>query len=99
MEVFGLRPALIKLANDTTLNWIISWDLKMILKNKQTYETLNIEYCKFLELFKKEIQDTFESYRQTQLKKYSYTFQDDSSIEYNFYFELQWNFNHFGTNP
>lgn len=68
----------------------------MILKNKQTHETLNIEYWKFRELFKKEIQEALESYRQTQLKKYPYKFQDKNSIEYNFYFELQWNFNHFG---
>jgi len=71
----------------------------MILQNKQTHKKLNLEYWKFRELFKKEIQAAFESYRQTQLKKYPYKFQDDNSIEYNFYFELQWNFNNFGMSP
>ena len=41
-------------------------------------------------------QDAFESYRKTQLNKYSWNFKDDNSLEFNFYFELQWNFNHFG---
>jgi len=71
----------------------------MILQNKQTHEKLNIEYRKFRELFEKEIQAAFESYRQTQLRKYPYKFQDDNSTECNFYFELQWNYNNFGMSP
>ena len=54
----------------------------MILKNKLTKETLDIPYSEFRTRFAKEIQDAFESYRKTQLN--------------NFYFELLWNFNHFG---
>lgn len=70
----------------------------MILKNKLTHETLEITYYefKFKKRFAKEIQDAFESYRKTQLNKYSYNFKDDNSMEFNFYFELHWNFNHFG---
>jgi hypothetical protein len=68
----------------------------MILKNKLTRETLNIPYFEFRKKFAKEIRDAFDSYRQTQLNKYSYNFKDDNSLEFNFYFELQWNFNHFG---
>ena len=68
----------------------------MILKNKLTKETLNITYSEFRKNFAKEIQDAFESYRKTQLNKYSYNFRDDNSMEFNFYFDLQWNFNHFG---
>lgn len=68
----------------------------MILKNKLTCETLEITYPEFRKRFTKEIQDAFESYRQTQLNKYSWNFKDDTSMEFNFYFDLQWNFNHFG---
>lgn len=68
----------------------------MILKNKLTRDTFEITYPEFRKRFTKEIQDAFESYRQTQLNKYSWNFKDDNSMEFNFYFDLQWNFNHFG---
>lgn len=68
----------------------------MILKNKLTRNTLEITYPEFRKRFTKEIQNAFESYRQTQLNKYSWNFKDDNSMEFNFYFDLQWNFNHFG---
>ena len=64
----------------------------MILKNKLTKETLDIPYSEFRKKFAKEIQDAFESYRKTQLNKYSWNFKDDNSLEFNFYFELHWNF-------
>lgn len=67
----------------------------MILKNKLTRESLEITYPEFRKMFAKEI-PAFESYRKTQLNKYSYNFKDDNSMEYNFYFQLQWNLNHFG---
>ena len=60
----------------------------MILKNKLTKETLDISYSEFRIKFAKEIQDAFESYRQTQLNKYSYNFKDDNSIEFDFYFQI-----------
>ena len=63
----------------------------MILKNKLTKETLDIPYSEFRIKFVKEIQDAFESYRITQLNKYSWNFKDDNSLEFNFYFELHWN--------
>ena len=68
----------------------------MILKNNLTREILDIPYSEFRKKFVKELQDAFESYRKTQLNKYSYKFKDDNSMEFNFYFDLQWNFNHFG---
>lgn len=68
----------------------------MILKNKLTHETLEITYSEFRKRFAKEIQDAFESYRKTQLNKYSYNFKDNNSMEFNFCFELHWNFNLFG---
>lgn len=70
----------------------------MILKNKHTRETLEISYPECRKRFAKEIQDAFESYCKTQLNKYTHNFKDDNSMEFNFYFELLWNFNHFG-NP
>ena len=68
----------------------------MILRNKRTREMLKIEYSEFRTKFAKEIQIAFDSYKKTQLNKYPYKFQDDNSMEYNFYFDLQWNFNHLG---
>ena len=68
----------------------------MILKNRQTRESLDITYPEFRKKFAREIQEAFESYRQTQLTKNVYNFQDDNSMEFNFYFELQWNFNNLG---
>ena len=68
----------------------------MIIKNKLTGEILDIPYSEFRKKFVKELQDAFESYRKTQLNKYSYKFKDDNSMEFNFYFDIQWNFNHFG---
>ena len=68
----------------------------MIIKNKLTGEILDIPYSEFRTKFAKEINVAFESYRKTQLNKYSYNFRDDNSMEFNFYFDLQWNFNHVG---
>lgn len=67
----------------------------MIIKNKLIGETLELLYSEFRKKFAKEIETAFESYRKTQLNKYSWNFKDDNSLEFNFYFELQWNFNHF----
>ena len=68
----------------------------MILKNKLTKETLDIPYSEFRIKFAKEIQDAFKSFKQTELNKTFYNFNDDNLIESNFYFDIQWNFNHFG---
>ena len=46
----------------------------MIIKNKLTGEALNIPYFEFRTTFSKEINVAFESYRKTQLNKYSYKF-------------------------
>ena len=67
----------------------------MILRNKLTKETLNISYSEFRKRFARKLQVAFESYRQTQLNKYSYKNKDNNSIEQDFYLNLQWNFNHF----
>ena len=62
-----MQLALIKPASDTTLNFIISEGLMMIMKNKLTKEVLDIPYSEFRKKFAKEIQYAFESYRKTQL--------------------------------
>lgn len=67
----------------------------MILRNKLTKETLNISYSEFRKRFARELQVAFENYRQSQLNKYSYKIEYNNSIEQDFYFNLQWNFNHF----
>lgn len=67
----------------------------MILVNKRTREKLEISYSKFRKKFTNELQLAFESYSQTQLNKYSYKIKDNDSIEQDFCFDLQWNFNHF----
>ena len=68
----------------------------MILKNKLTKEILEIPYSEFRKKFAKEIQDAFESFKKTELNKTFYNFKDDNLIDSNFYFDIQWNFNHFG---
>ena len=68
----------------------------MILKNKLTKDTLDIPYSEFRKKFEKEIQVAFESFRKTELNKPFYNYKDDNSMEFIFYFQLQWNFNHFG---
>ena len=68
----------------------------MILKNKLTKETLDIPYSEFRIKFAKEIQIAFESFRKTELNKTFYNYSDDNLIEIKFYFDIRWNFNHFG---
>lgn len=63
--------------------------------NKLTKKTLSVFYSEFRKRFARKLQLAFESYRQTQLNKYSYKFKDNNSIKQDFYFNLQWNFNHF----
>lgn len=66
----------------------------MILKNKLTKETLVLARSEFYTKFAKEIKAALESYLQTEnAKPYFKINQPDES---DFYFDLQWNFNHFG---
>lgn len=68
----------------------------MIVKNRQTKEVIEISLEDFKNKFQKEIQVAFESYKKTQLSKPFFTTKSLSSIESDFYFDLQWNFNNFG---
>ena len=66
----------------------------MILKNKLTKEMLDIPYSEFRIKFAKEIQTALKSYIKTEnVKPY---FKTNKNSESDFYFDLQWNFNHFG---
>ena len=64
----------------------------MILKNKRTRETLKVTLSEFKIRFAKEIKTAFESYMHTELAK-PY-FKIKNTDESDFYFDLQWNFNH-----
>lgn len=66
----------------------------MILKNKRTRECIQLSYVEFQVKFAKEIQAALESYTKTKNNK-SY-FKINQTLETVFYFNLQWNFNHFG---
>ena len=66
----------------------------MILKNKLTKVTLDIPYSEFQTKFSKEIQLALESYIKTENNKQF--FKSNKNPEADFYFDLQWNFNHFG---
>ena len=66
----------------------------MKVKNKQTRECINISYAEFQTRFAKEIRAALESYIRTENNK-PY-FKSNKNPESDFYFDLQWNFNHFG---
>ena len=68
----------------------------MILKNKLTKETLVLSEEEFKTRFAKEIDTALDSYRRTELAKLYFNLNKD--IESDFFFDLQWNFNHYG-NP
>ena len=64
----------------------------MILKNKRTREILKLTLSEFKIRFSKEIKTTFHSYKKAELAKQYFKLRiiDESD----FYFNLQWNFNH-----
>lgn len=66
----------------------------MILKNKLTKEQIQLSHQEFKIRFAKEIQNALESYIITQNNKPYFKLNND--FEADFYFDLQWNFNHFG---
>ena len=66
----------------------------MILRNKRTCERIQLSYTEFQARFVQDMQTVFESYIKTENAK-SY-FKANKTPESDFYFDLQWNFNHFG---
>lgn len=66
----------------------------MILINKRTQERIQLSYTEFQARFVQDMQTVFESYIKTEnAKPY---FKANKTPESDFYFDLQWNFNHFG---
>ena len=65
----------------------------MILKNKRTKECIQLSYTEFQTRFAKEIKVALESFIQTNNNKPYFKY--NKNLESNFYFDLQWNFNHF----
>ena len=66
----------------------------MILRNKRTRDRIQLSYAEFQVKFAQDINIALESYIQTENNK-SY-FKINQNPESDFYFNLQWNFNHFG---
>lgn len=66
----------------------------MIIKNKLTKETLVLLEEEFKTRFSKEIATALDSYKQTELSKPYFRLNRD--IKSDFFFDLQWNFNHYG---
>ena len=65
----------------------------MILKNKRTRERIQLSYTEFQVKFTQEVLTAFEGYIKTEnAKPY---FKINKNTELDFYFNLQWNFNHF----
>ena len=72
--------------------WLTEEEFKEIFYKKDILEC--IEEC--TSPSKELIFNAFESFLKTELNKPFYNYKDDNSIEFDFYFQLQWNFNHFG---
>ena len=66
----------------------------MILRNKRTRERIQLSYTEFQTRFAQDMQTALESYIKTEnTKPY---FKANKTPESDFYFDLQWNFNHLG---
>ncbi len=64
----------------------------MILKNKRTQEILKLTLSEFKTRFAKEIKNASESFMRTELAKPYFRIKNTDMSD--FYFDLQWNFNH-----
>ncbi len=65
----------------------------MILRNKRTRERIQLSYTEFQVKFNQEILTALEAYIKTEnAKPY---FKINKNTKSDFYFNLQWNFNHF----
>jgi len=65
----------------------------MILCNKQTRKKLEISISEFKIKFAQELKAAFESFKKSEKAKPYFKLKDYT--EQDFYFDLQWNFNHF----
>ncbi|MCQ2754949.1 MAG: hypothetical protein MJ231_07895 [bacterium] len=64
----------------------------MILRNKQTQEKLEVALSEFKIKFAKELRNTFDSFKKSENSKQYFKLKDYT--EEDFYFNLQWSFNH-----
>lgn len=58
----------------------------MIIKNKKTHEELDLTYPEFRKKFKIEIEEAYESFKQTEIDDTFYKRKDDNLLERDFYF-------------
>ena len=65
----------------------------MILTNQRTREELELTHAEFLSKFYKELQEAFASYHKSALAKSYYKHLDETTLESDFYNDIQWNFN------
>ena len=65
----------------------------MILRNKRTRKFIQLSYVEFQTKFSNEIQAALKSYTQTENNKPYFRTKINSDSD--FYFNLQWNFNHY----
>lgn len=74
--------------------------MKIIVKNKRTKETVELPLNEFKIKFRLELAQAFNSYKNTQEQKDMLLppiMRKIKDYESDFYFELQWNFNHHQT--
>ena len=66
----------------------------MIIQNKRTMEKLSLSQKEFFEKHFNEIQDALFAYIKIEQNKKLYLKRNKAELENDFYFNLQWNFNH-----
>ena len=66
----------------------------MIIQNKRTMEKLSLSQKEFFEKHFNEIQDALFAYIKIEQNKKLYLKRNKADLEADFYFNLQWNFNH-----
>ena len=66
----------------------------MIIQNKRTMKKLSLSQKEFFEKHFNEIQDALFAYIKIEQNKKLYLKRNKAELENDFYFNLQWNFNH-----
>ena len=66
----------------------------MIIQNKRTMEKLNLSQKEFFEKYYNEIQEALFAYIKIEQSKKLYLNRNKAELENDFYFNLQWSFNH-----
>ena len=66
----------------------------MIIQNKRTKEKIKLSQKEFFEKYYNEIQEALLAYIKIEQNKKLYLKRNKAELENDFYFNLQWNFNH-----